>query len=84
MPTKPELELMNFAQLDALCQALAEEPCSDALTADQARGLRTELERLVDSKELAMPHPVLRGKTIAEARTESLKRRMVSLLAVSL
>jgi hypothetical protein len=84
MLTKRDLELMSLAALGARCRALAEEPCADALMADQARSLRTELEMLVDSKESAMPHPVLRGKTIEEARTESLKRRMVSLLAVSL
>ncbi len=84
MPTKQELERMSFSELDALLRKVAENPSASSVEADQARGLQKELELLKHSESSDVPHPVLSGKTIIEAREESLKRHSVNFLLATL
>jgi hypothetical protein len=87
MPTKQELESMDFSGLDALLRKVAENPSASSFEADQARGLQKEIreiEQLKNSKSSSDPHPVLSGKTIVEARSESLKMRVVDFLLATL
>jgi hypothetical protein len=81
MPAEQELEHASFSKLDALLRKIAENPSASSVEVDQARGLRCEIiESLKQLKSPIDPHPVLGGKTIIEAREESLKRRVVDFL----
>jgi hypothetical protein len=85
MPTKQNLEHMSFSGLNALLRKVAENPSASSVEADQARGLQNEIiELLKHPKSPNDPHPVLSGKTIIEAREESLKRRVVDFLLATM
>jgi hypothetical protein len=84
MPTKQELESKSFSELNGLLRKVSENPSASSVEADQARGLRNEvLEFMEQPKYPSDPHPVLSGKTIIEAREESLKRRVVDFLSAT-
>ena len=81
LPTKAELERMHFSKLDKLCRKVAENPYATSVEADQARGLRNEM--LADTFKDINDSPALDGKTVGEAQTESLRRRVADFLTAT-
>lgn len=84
MPTSHEIKGMQTAMLIRWCRWLTEQPSSSAVASDQARSLIANAESIKGAKTPNVPHPVRNGVTLGEARAESLRRQMISLLAASL
>jgi hypothetical protein len=78
--TQTEFDGLNRTQLSAVCQAIKEDPCRNALEADEARDCQRALELMKDSAMFRFPHPIRSGKTIGETRLESLRRRIRAIL----
>ena len=81
LPTKEELGRMHFSKLDQLCRRVAENPYASSVEAEQARGLRTEM--LAETFREDRNSPALGGKTVGEAQTESLRRRVADFLSAT-
>ncbi len=81
MPTKHELELMDFPELVLRLKQVAENRYSSSLEADQARELLNDhtFDRYRSIKDFS----ALDGKTVGESQSESLKRRMADFLTAT-
>ena len=75
---------MDLELFYELCGDIQNRNSSSSVEADQARQLRRDFKLHIHSEKSAIPHPVLRGKTLGEAQEESLRRRMADFLAASL
>jgi hypothetical protein len=82
-PTKEELERMHFSKLDKFCTKVSENPYASSVETNQARSLRTEMLTLSVTFKDIKDAPLLGGKTVGEAQTESLKRRVADFLAAT-
>ena len=79
MPSTAELERKSLIELAVLCGNVAASPSANKSTVEKAHALRLEWVRLHPS-----PYPVFEEQQKLEAKQESLKKRMVEFLAVTL
>jgi hypothetical protein len=79
VPSAAELERKSLIELAVLCGNVAVSPSADKGTVDKAHALRLEWVRLNEP-----PNPVFEEQQKVEAQQESLKKRMVEFLAVTL
>ncbi len=83
VPTKAELERMHFSKLDNLCRRVAQNPYASSAEADQARSLITEMLTLSFTFKAIKDSPALGGRTVGEAQTESVRRRVADFLTAT-
>jgi len=82
MRTKQELEPKDLTELAVLCGKVADSPSTDSVTREKAQGLKQEWVLLIARE--TPPLSELRAQREVEAQKESLKKRMVELLAATL